>query len=1211
MDKLPWRTTSGGKKGPFTVDSGGGQNSGAVNAKPSRVPERPPSASSSRHSNPSTPAMSPSIPINRHSFPYPPQPYSTGRQSFEGSGSQHHSVANTPTPLTPLDQSVGRNGFSASPYGHQYNGIRQNQPQLSTTPIEPPPSPWDGSAQNAFDWSTLPSPTNWLPHPTVQQNSTNNSVNGDAPLDPGIFASLVDLVEQSHSKATDGNSLDFISPFLSSPPAPPQAGASLLSRRLQNQQIPSTSAVPPMSTGIVADPAGLNGHRPFGNVSFAQSPSGNSLGASGSGPLTPWPLPERAMGYMDTPATTPGGGDSPADSSKYVPIAPRRREAPQPPGPAYSAGPSSLPPSQMPSRAGSEAPAPLPPVNLAGLPPLPDGISIEHLAQYGSVGLEMAIRMGMGIGMGLGQQAKQEMGQPIPLSAATPASSSQHASSPDTNTSRKGKAVNIVSDILNDDFLHTRVPSTPLTTPPLVAFASHPGTRRPSQGDIASPTLPEVGSPDEMAKKDPLATQVWKAYAKARDVLPNGQRMENLTWRMMHLTLKKKEEEAAAKEKQEREEAEQRERERQMERERQVRQPPVEEQQRGRSKGKSRIVGFAGATSSPSPNGMDIDWRAASRSRSRMGMDIDWRATSRSRSRSALPFKTNPFSEVHAHLLLASGGTPIAEMGQHMLNQAEWQSSSYPGQQTAYQSRSQEGKHPDGSLDIYPSLHNMPTFDTFAASAPAHGHNGALEHVQMALANAMSPNSREHAIMNLPGISGPGLYGHTEENFHPQYGYLPRRVRKTSFDHTVRMIEEEDENSTSPQSISNNPRKRQAEASPRDGNVNPLPDADSGFPSSNFTFSFPQNYENFFDLAGASSTTPAAHSSGPEITPDELIEWANSQALAGDVSAFGSPSNFGLEPGMTMPQTTGDNPFDFQQLMHLYLNANSAASPFTHINPSQVLGAVPGQTSEFSPNATSPQSVPPSTTPRNAIRPLPKAVGGKSVENKSMPPPPARSNSSPNLQGVKMAAQGNSRGGHARNASTNTPATGKNSKLSSSVKSGEDSASDENETGPGSIMSSGENPTMCTNCQTTNTPLWRRDPEGQPLCNACGLFYKLHGVVRPLSLKTDVIKKRNRAGPGPKEGGPGSRKNSLGSTKANGTTGGAGGGGSGGSGGSNRSKPGSPTSTSNGLAGSSTSSGPKKARRTSDAPSIQSGGGSLLADPSPLSASPILSTSLS
>lgn len=52
--------------------------------------------------------------------------------------------------------------------------------------------------------------------------------------------------------------------------------------------------------------------------------------------------------------------------------------------------------------------------------------------------------------------------------------------------------------------------------------------------------------------------------------------------------------------------------------------------------------------------------------------------------------------------------------------------------------------------------------------------------------------------------------------------------------------------------------------------------------------------------------------------------------------------------------------------------------------------------------------------------------------------------------------------------------------------------------------------TACSNCSTKTTPLWRRDSAGNPLCNACGLFLKLHGVVRPLSLKTDVIKKRNR-----------------------------------------------------------------------------------------------------
>lgn len=53
--------------------------------------------------------------------------------------------------------------------------------------------------------------------------------------------------------------------------------------------------------------------------------------------------------------------------------------------------------------------------------------------------------------------------------------------------------------------------------------------------------------------------------------------------------------------------------------------------------------------------------------------------------------------------------------------------------------------------------------------------------------------------------------------------------------------------------------------------------------------------------------------------------------------------------------------------------------------------------------------------------------------------------------------------------------------------------------------------TVCQNCLTTTTPLWRRDENGQILCNACGLFLKLHGRRRPISLKTDVIKSRNRS----------------------------------------------------------------------------------------------------
>ncbi|KAI7936634.1 hypothetical protein MJO28_015533 [Puccinia striiformis f. sp. tritici] len=53
-------------------------------------------------------------------------------------------------------------------------------------------------------------------------------------------------------------------------------------------------------------------------------------------------------------------------------------------------------------------------------------------------------------------------------------------------------------------------------------------------------------------------------------------------------------------------------------------------------------------------------------------------------------------------------------------------------------------------------------------------------------------------------------------------------------------------------------------------------------------------------------------------------------------------------------------------------------------------------------------------------------------------------------------------------------------------------------------------PTSCANCGTLNTPLWRRNHLGATLCNACALFQKMKGRPRPMSLKTNVIKSRNR-----------------------------------------------------------------------------------------------------
>ncbi|XP_067854486.1 GATA-binding factor 2-like isoform X2 [Heptranchias perlo] len=52
--------------------------------------------------------------------------------------------------------------------------------------------------------------------------------------------------------------------------------------------------------------------------------------------------------------------------------------------------------------------------------------------------------------------------------------------------------------------------------------------------------------------------------------------------------------------------------------------------------------------------------------------------------------------------------------------------------------------------------------------------------------------------------------------------------------------------------------------------------------------------------------------------------------------------------------------------------------------------------------------------------------------------------------------------------------------------------------------------TSCANCQTTTTTLWRRNANGDPVCNACGLYFKLHNVNRPLTMKKEGIQTRNR-----------------------------------------------------------------------------------------------------
>ncbi len=46
----------------------------------------------------------------------------------------------------------------------------------------------------------------------------------------------------------------------------------------------------------------------------------------------------------------------------------------------------------------------------------------------------------------------------------------------------------------------------------------------------------------------------------------------------------------------------------------------------------------------------------------------------------------------------------------------------------------------------------------------------------------------------------------------------------------------------------------------------------------------------------------------------------------------------------------------------------------------------------------------------------------------------------------------------------------------------------------------------CKRCNSSRTPIWRKNPQKQTICNACYVYYRLHGTYRPLYL----VERQNR-----------------------------------------------------------------------------------------------------
>ncbi|KAI9804956.1 MAG: hypothetical protein M1833_006259 [Piccolia ochrophora] len=626
------------------------------------------------------------------------------------------------------------------------------------------------------------------------------------------------------------------------------------------------------------------------------------------------------------------------------------------------------------------------------------------------------------------------------------------------------------------------------------------------QDDAASADLRD---PDEMQKKDPLATQIWKLYSKTKTQLPNQERMENLTWRMMAMSLKRKEREQA----------------------RSTQQQPA-------AVGHSGIAQLRRSTDAGTPptEPMNLDeFIFPSSVGSPSGISpsppaTDQATTSTHAVATAIPIKPKrePRGQPFPSLPPASAPIPPPngpKRGEFDYVQRYVRKTSIDERRPRKRPANFSPQVPAvGSIMIPNDPDNDVGLNDYSLDQPvAPQYHHANTHPQVPF-NIDTFNVDHDPIMNSAGPFQPNFNfsptrspAVTAATFSTVYNnasmgsslnstdfYSPPGSAHPSTVSTPQPLLDNEQFFFDPTSVDMRfHRQLHQYASNRPTNLSN---------SVAHQYMYNPNQEamlNAVSSAGATSTfSSPGHSLQQHVNPSHVLQneypsRSPGVRLAGheNVFTFGGDSDNEEEEGAAFADRTMAMQPDYSPLDDSSLDMSPGLQWDTNL-PGQYntqSARYPAGPPRKQVTIGGAETVSPQTWHSGLSRTHGSAASVSDTRNRSQNPrcqKIPRTSSTPNAP--QLAQHSFHQGAQ---SSPNSPPE---SAFSSAAPSRPES--------PGGTKNNDQNgiPTTCTNCFTQTTPLWRRNPEGHPLCNACGLFLKLHGVVRPLSLKTDVIKKRNR-----------------------------------------------------------------------------------------------------